>query len=82
VLQAFRDADVRALLPQISVPTLVLHRHGDQAVRIAAGRDVAQRIAGAEFVELEGSDHWFFAGDQQPVIAAMARFIGGLGKRV
>lgn len=81
VLQAFRDADVRALLPQISVPTLVLHRRGDQAVRIAAGRDVAQRIAGAEFVELEGSDHWFFAGDQQPVIAAMARFINGLGKR-
>jgi DNA-binding SARP family transcriptional activator/pimeloyl-ACP methyl ester carboxylesterase len=81
VLQAFRDADVRALLPQISVPTLVMHRSGDQAVRIAAGRDLAQRIAGAEFVELDGRDHWFFAGDQRPVIAAMARFIGALGTR-
>ena len=81
VLQAFRDADVRALLPQVSVPTLVLHRRGDKAVRIAAGRDIASRIKGAEFVELDGSDHWFFAGDQQPVLAAMRRFIEGVAKR-
>lgn len=78
VLEAFRDADVRDLLPQVSVPTLVMHRRDDKAVRIAAGRDIASRIKGAEFVELEGSDHWFFAGDQQPVLAA----IGGFMRRV
>jgi pimeloyl-ACP methyl ester carboxylesterase len=74
VLEAFRDADVRDLLPQISVPTLVLHRRDDKAVRIAAGRDVASRIRGAQFVELDGHDHWFFAGDQQPVLEAIGRF--------
>ncbi|TQF37771.1 SARP family transcriptional regulator [Bradyrhizobium sp. UNPF46] len=78
VLEAFRDADVRHLLPEISVPTLVLHRRGDQAVRIAAGRDIASRIKGAEFVELDGNDHWFFAGDQRPVLEA----IDGLMKRI
>lgn len=78
VLEAFRDADVRHLLPQIAVPTLVLHRRGDQAVRIAAGRDVASRIADAEFVELDGNDHWFFAGDQQPVLEAIKRFTDAL----
>jgi pimeloyl-ACP methyl ester carboxylesterase len=78
VLEAFRDADVRHLLAQIAVPTLVLHRRGDQAVRIAAGRDIASRIKGAEFVELDGKDHWFFAGDQQPVLEA----IGGFVKRI
>jgi DNA-binding SARP family transcriptional activator/pimeloyl-ACP methyl ester carboxylesterase len=78
VLEAFRDADVRDLLPQVVVPTLVLHRRNDQAVRIAAGRDVASRIRGAEFVELDGNDHWFFAGDQQPVLEA----IGGFVKRI
>ncbi|MBB4428950.1 DNA-binding SARP family transcriptional activator/pimeloyl-ACP methyl ester carboxylesterase [Bradyrhizobium sp. CIR48] len=77
VLEAFRDADVRHLLARIAVPTLVLHRRGDQAVRIAAGRDIASRISGAEFVELDGNDHWFFAGDQQPVLEAIARFIKG-----
>lgn len=78
VLEAFRDADVRHLLPEITVPTLVLHRRGDQAVRIAAGRDVASRINSAQFVELDGNDHWFFAGDQRPVLAAITGFMEGL----
>jgi DNA-binding SARP family transcriptional activator/pimeloyl-ACP methyl ester carboxylesterase len=80
VLEAFRDADVRDLLPQVTVPTLVLHRRDDKAVRIAAGRDIASRIKRAEFVELDGSDHWFFAGDQQPVLAAIRRFMEGLAQ--
>ncbi|QIP01505.1 alpha/beta fold hydrolase [Bradyrhizobium symbiodeficiens] len=78
VLEAFRDADVRELLPRVAVPTLVLHRRGDQAVRIAAGRDIASRISGAEFVELDGNDHWFFAGDQRPVREAIRRFTDAL----
>lgn len=81
VLDAFRDADVRHLLPQIAVPTLVLHRRDDKAVRIAAGRDVASRIKGAVFVELDGHDHWFFAGEQRPVLEAIKRFTEGLAKR-
>jgi len=78
VLEAFRDADVRHLLAQIAVPTLVLHRRGDQAVRIAAGRDMASRIKGAEFVELDGNDHWFFAGDRGPVLEAIRGFMEAL----
>jgi DNA-binding SARP family transcriptional activator/pimeloyl-ACP methyl ester carboxylesterase len=78
VLEALRDTDVRDLLPQLAVPTLVLHRRGDRAVRIAAGRDLAAHIRGAKFVELDGEDHWFFAGAQQPVIDAVAAFIRGL----
>lgn len=75
VLEAFRDADVRHLLPEITVPTLVLHRTNDKAVRIAAGRDMARRIKGAEFVELDGNDHWFFAGDQRPVLETIGEFV-------
>ena len=78
VLEAFRDTDVRHLLPRVSVPTLVLHRRGDRAVRFEAGRDMASRIRSAEFVELDGNDHWFVAGDQQPVVAAIKRFVGAL----
>jgi pimeloyl-ACP methyl ester carboxylesterase len=75
VLEAFRDTDVRHLLQHISVPTLVLHRRNDRAVRIGAGRDMAEQIIGAQFVELEGDDHWFFAGARQPVIEAIKEFI-------
>jgi pimeloyl-ACP methyl ester carboxylesterase len=78
VLEALRDTDVRHLLPRVSVPTLVLHRRNDRAVRIAAGRDMASRITGAQFVELDGNDHWFFAGAQQPVLEAIKRFVAAL----
>ncbi len=74
VLKALRDTDVRHLLPRVSVPTLVLHRRNDRAVHVAAGRDMASQIPGAQFVELDGDDHWFFAGAQQPVIEAIKRF--------
>jgi DNA-binding SARP family transcriptional activator/pimeloyl-ACP methyl ester carboxylesterase len=78
VLKSLRDTDVRHLLPRVSVPTLVLHRRNDQAVRIAAGRDIASHITGAQFVELDGNDHWFFAGAQQPVLEAIKRFVDAL----
>jgi pimeloyl-ACP methyl ester carboxylesterase len=50
-------------------------------VRNAAGRDMASRIKGAEFVELDGNDHWFFAGDRGPVLEAIRGFMEGLRKR-
>jgi DNA-binding SARP family transcriptional activator/pimeloyl-ACP methyl ester carboxylesterase len=78
VLKALRDTDVRDLLPRVCVPTLVLHRRNDQAVRIAAGRDMASHITGAQFVELDGNDHWFFAGAQQPLLEAIKRFVTDL----
>jgi pimeloyl-ACP methyl ester carboxylesterase len=78
VLKALRDTDVRHLLPRVSLPTLVLHRRNDRAVRIEAGRDMASQITGAQFVELDGDDHWFFAGAQQPVLEAIKRFVDAL----
>jgi pimeloyl-ACP methyl ester carboxylesterase len=78
VLKALRDTDVRHLLPRVSVPTLVLHRRNDRAVRIEAGRDMAKQIAGAQFVELDGNDHWCFAGAQQPLLEAIKPFVDAL----
>jgi DNA-binding SARP family transcriptional activator/pimeloyl-ACP methyl ester carboxylesterase len=78
VLKALRDTDVRDLLPRVSVPTLVMHRRNDRAVRFSAGQDMANKIPMAQFVELEGDDHWFFAGDQRPVLAAIKQFVSAL----
>ncbi|HLZ66601.1 MAG TPA: alpha/beta fold hydrolase [Aliidongia sp.] len=78
LLEALRDMDVRPLLGRIAAPTLVLHRRGDRAVRIGAGRHLASHIAQARFVELDGADHWAFAGDQQPVLASIKQFVGSL----
>jgi pimeloyl-ACP methyl ester carboxylesterase len=79
VLEALRDTDVRHLLGRISAPTLVLHRRGDRAVRIGAGRHLASHIAQAQFIELDGADHWAFAGDQQPVLASIQDFVNRVG---
>jgi pimeloyl-ACP methyl ester carboxylesterase len=78
VLEALRDTDVRHLLGRVSVPSLVLHRSGDRAVRIEAGRHLASHLVNARFVELDGADHWPFAGDQQPVLANIKQFLGSL----
>jgi DNA-binding SARP family transcriptional activator len=78
VVEALRDTDVRHLLPRIATPTLVLHRRGDNAVRVEAGRYLAAAIAGARLVELDGDDHWPWVGDQRSIIAATAAFVAGL----
>ena len=75
VLEAMRDMDVRSLLPRIAVPTLVLHRTGDRAVRIEAGRHLAAAISKARFVELPGNDHWIWVGDQARVIEEIRTFV-------
>jgi DNA-binding SARP family transcriptional activator/pimeloyl-ACP methyl ester carboxylesterase len=80
VLEALRDTDVRHLLRHIAVPTLVLHRRGDRAVRIGAGRYLADHIPQARFVELDGADHWAFAGDQQTVVEEVGRFVSEFGE--
>ena len=46
------------ILPAIRVPTLILHRRGRPSrATVEAGRYLAAHIAGAKYVELDGSDH-------------------------
>lgn len=75
VLEALRDTDVRQLLAGVTTPTLVLHRTGDRAVRIDAGRFLAGGIRNARFVEVPGNDHWFWAGDQEPLLQHIAELV-------
>jgi class 3 adenylate cyclase/pimeloyl-ACP methyl ester carboxylesterase len=49
--------DITDILPTIRVPTLVIHRTGDLAVKVDFGRFLAERITGARFLELPGADH-------------------------
>ena len=48
--------DVRAVLPIISAPTLVLHTVSNRAIPIGHGRYLAQHIPNARLVELPGAD--------------------------
>jgi pimeloyl-ACP methyl ester carboxylesterase len=73
----FLDTDVRDVLPLVQAPTLVLHRRGDRVVNIGAARWLAERIAGARFVELPGNDHVIWAGDTEAVIGEIEEFLTG-----
>jgi pimeloyl-ACP methyl ester carboxylesterase len=52
------ETDARHVLPAIRVPTLVIHRVGDTAVSVEAGRYLAANIAGAKYIELPGVNTW------------------------
>lgn len=70
--------DVRAVLPTIRVPTLVLHRRDDARVSPAAGRYLAAHIPGAKHVVLEGRDHPVWVGDTDRVLDEIEAFLTGL----
>jgi pimeloyl-ACP methyl ester carboxylesterase/class 3 adenylate cyclase len=76
---AYQDhaVDVRELLPAVRVPTLVLHRTGDQWVSLAQGRYLAEHIPGAKLVELPGEDHIPWWGDQERLIGEIQAFLTG-----
>jgi pimeloyl-ACP methyl ester carboxylesterase len=57
LFRADYESDVRHVLPSIRVPTLILHRKDDSTIPAACGRDMAQKIPGAKYVELPGVDH-------------------------
>jgi pimeloyl-ACP methyl ester carboxylesterase len=55
--------DVVELLPQIRVPTLVMHARGDAQVPFELGRQLAASIPGAKFVALQSSNHILLEDD-------------------
>jgi class 3 adenylate cyclase len=69
--------DVRALLPALAVPALVLHRVGNRWAPVAASRYLADKIPGAKYVELPGDDHLFFAGDTDALLDEVEEFLTG-----
>lgn len=71
------DTDVRAVLPSIAVPTLVIHRTGDRAIRAEAGRYLAEHIPGARLVEVPGDDHFPWVGDTEAILGEVEHFATG-----
>lgn len=71
------EIDVRPILPTVGVPTLVLHRRDDRLVPVQHGRYLAEHVRGARYVELPGTDHAFFTGDTEALLAEIQEFLTG-----
>ena len=75
--QELASRDMRAALPSLQVPTLVLHRRGDRFVHVEHGRYLATHIPGAKLIELEGDDHIFFVGNADIALDQIELFLTG-----
>ncbi|TET99483.1 MAG: adenylate/guanylate cyclase domain-containing protein, partial [Dehalococcoidia bacterium] len=71
------EYEITPLLPQVTTPTLVLHRRGDKAAPFQQGREIAARIPGARFVPLEGDIHVISLGDTEALISPIEDFLLG-----
>jgi class 3 adenylate cyclase len=77
LLGTFGAQDVRPLLPELRVPTLVLHRGQDELVDVRHSRYLAERIPGARYVELAGADNLPSAGDPAALLGEIEEFLTG-----
>jgi class 3 adenylate cyclase len=71
------DVDVRAVLPSISVPTLVLHREGERFIDIRHSRYLAEHIPGARYIELPGAEVFSFGRQGDQLLDEMEEFLTG-----
>jgi len=72
-----RQIDVSSILPQLRIPTLVLHRRTDAQVNVAIGREIAEQIPGARYIEYPDGDHAFWTGDIESLLLDIEEFVTG-----
>ncbi len=77
VLRTLFQIDVRAALPSIQAPTLVLHRRDNAMVSSESTRYLADNISGARLVELPGADYGLGLGDVDGFIDEVEEFLTG-----
>jgi DNA-binding SARP family transcriptional activator/pimeloyl-ACP methyl ester carboxylesterase len=77
MVRMIRDIDVRAVLPAIHVPTLVLQRLDDRITPPCHGRYLASHITGARYYEQPGDHALRFgqSGDNDALCAEIAGFL-------
>jgi len=71
------EMDVRAVLPTIRVPTLVVQHADDPLITPAMGKYVADHIPGAKYVELPGRNIFHFVEPWRQSFQEIAEFLTG-----
>jgi class 3 adenylate cyclase len=71
------EVDVRALLPTVRVPTLVVHHADDPLLPPEWGKYVADHISGAKYVELPGRNIYHFVEPWRESFQEIAEFLTG-----
>jgi class 3 adenylate cyclase len=77
MLPLVSEVDVRAVLPTVRVPTLVVHHADDPFLLPAWGKYVADHISGAKYVELPGRNVYHFVEPWRPSFQEIYEFLTG-----
>jgi class 3 adenylate cyclase len=71
------EMDVRAVLPTVRVPTLVIQHADDPLITPAMGKYVADHIPNAKYVELPGRNMYHFVEPWRESFQVIAEFLTG-----
>jgi len=77
MLPLVAELNMRELLPSVRVPTLVVHHRDDPFIPPAKGKEVADRISGAKFVELPGRNLYHIVDPWRDSFQEIAKFLTG-----
>ena len=77
VVPLVTEVDVRAVLPTVRVPTLVVHHADDPLIPPEWGKYVADHISGAKYVELPGRNIYHFVEPWRASFQEIAEFLTG-----
>jgi pimeloyl-ACP methyl ester carboxylesterase/class 3 adenylate cyclase len=77
IIRLNMDVDIRAVLPSIRVPTLVIHCT-DDVIPVEGARWLAEQIPDAQFVELPGDEHWPWITTPDPGVDEVEQFLTGV----
>jgi class 3 adenylate cyclase/dienelactone hydrolase len=74
------DIDVRAVVPAVRVPTLIVHTENDPICHVENARYLAKHIPDARYVELAGNVHipWAEAATGDDILAEIREFLTGV----
>jgi len=74
-VEALNAHDAYDRLPEIKIPTLILHGSDDRLIPVDNGRVIASQIPNAELVILEGRKHCFFQESPDEVSRIILDFL-------
>jgi class 3 adenylate cyclase/pimeloyl-ACP methyl ester carboxylesterase len=77
VMPLATELDVRALLPTIRVPTLVVQHSDNPLIPPEWGKSVADHISGANYVELPGRNMYHYVEPWRASFQEIAQFLTG-----
>ena len=77
LLRMNSEADIRAILPTVRVPALIMNRIEDGDVRAEEARYISSRIPGATLKTFPGADHVPWVGHTEDILGEIEEFLTG-----